>query len=280
MIDGVRTAVEASLWPFLQLSPFWSVTIISAIMGVFMLWVVGKTTPQERIERARARMAAAVYEMRLFLDSPGRIIRAQGRLLSGSFLYVAYMMPAFILLGVPMWLYYLHLDSHYGQKPLPTNHDLVVVVTLADGVASSSGSVLDSIAVAESVPAGLRITAPPVRERGGDDGAAQVYLRVRAEAPGQYVLPIQVGDHVVEKRLAIESVPTSPARVKGWWNMLFGEIYGHEALLPSDSPIDEISVPHEADPTTWLGMPWWWLYGLLVATIVALALRRPLGVTL
>jgi hypothetical protein len=75
LIHGLRTGIEYLLVPFDAMPRFWALTVLSVASGVLMLWVVGKTTPQRRVEIARARMASAIYEMRLFLDSPGRILR-------------------------------------------------------------------------------------------------------------------------------------------------------------------------------------------------------------
>ena len=48
-----------------------------------------------------------------------------------------------------------------------------------------------------------------------------------------------------------------------------------------DGPIASIAVEHPAADTSWLplSMPWWG-YWLIVATVAALDLRKPLGVTL
>jgi hypothetical protein len=40
-----------------------------------------------------------------------------------------------------------------------------------------------------------------------------------------------------------------------------------------------VTVLHPPRPGAWLGMPWW-LYALLVATLVAFAVKRPAGVEL
>ncbi|MEM9491394.1 MAG: hypothetical protein AAGC55_19770, partial [Myxococcota bacterium] len=115
----VRMATEYSVRPFDLLPPFWGLTLFSIITGVIMLWVVGKVTPQDRLEIARARVSAAIYEMRLFIDSPRRVIASQGQLFGWLFMYMLYLTPAFVVLTAPLGLLYLHLDVRHGQAALP-----------------------------------------------------------------------------------------------------------------------------------------------------------------
>lgn len=269
LIHGLRSAIELGVAPFDALPPFWGLTLLSALSGAFMLWVVGKTTPQRRVDIARARMASAIYELRLFLDSPGRILRSQARLLGWSFAYVGYMMPAFLLLSLPLGLLYFHLDVRHGQAPLPTGAPVVIQVSLEEGT--------DLATVAPGdLPAGVRVTAPPLRVV----DEHRVYLRAVIDTPGTHTLPIRVGDEVIEKRLVADpgALQVSPERCRG---ACLWASYGHEPPLPGDSGVASIAATHPDAPQSWLGtsMPWW-LYWLLLATVVALALRRPMNVTL
>lgn len=269
LIHGLRSALELGLAPFDALPRFWGLTLLSALSGAFMLWVVGKTTPQRRVDIARARMASAIYELRLFLDSPGRILRSQARLLGWSFAYVGYVMPAFLILSLPFGLLYFHLDVRHGQAPLPVGTPVVIQVSLDQGT--------DPATVAPGdLPEGLRVTAPPLRAM----DEHRVYLRAVIDTPGTYTLPVRVGDEVIEKRLVADpgALAVSPERCRG---LCLLDSYGHEPLLPGDSGVTSIAVAHPAAPQSWLGtsMPWW-VYALLLATAAALALRRPLNVTL
>lgn len=257
-------------------SPFVSLTVISVVSGAFMLWVVGLTTPQRRLERARAQVAAAIYEMRLFLDSPRRIFAAQGRLFGWFAVYMVLLLPAFVVLTVPLGVLLLHLETRHGLMPLPVGQPVVVRVDL-DADRESGG--VDGYQVT-GAPAGpddaIRITAPPLfleRER-------QVYLRVHIDQPGEFRLAIDTGRGQVYKRLsagsdASRANPERHSGIAAWWQI------GTEAPLAGEHGVAAISVTHPDRPQDWLGwgLPWW-AYWLLVATVVALLLRRPLGVVL
>ena len=269
ILHGLRSAFEYGLAPFDALPPFWGLTLISLFSGVGMLWVVGRTTPQRRIEVARARMASAIYELRLFLDSPRRIFAAQKRLLLWSFAYVGYMLPAFLLLSLPLGVLFLQLEARHGQAPLPLNTPIVVKIALDPDRAAG-----DDLAI--EAPAGVRVTAPVLRVP--DEHLA--YVRVAITEPGTHALTVRAGGTEVSKRLsaAPDAVQVAPERTRGA-GLLWS--YGNEPPLPRAAGIASISVPHPAMPDTYLGLPMpWWLYWLIVATVAALALRRPMGVEL
>jgi hypothetical protein len=228
-------------------------TVISVVCGVLMLWVLGKTTPQRRLERARDRMVSAVYEVRLFLDSPGRVWRAQARLVLASFVYLAYLLPAFVILLPPLALLYPPLDARYGIAPLPPGEPALVKVELAGATTPAT-------------------VAPLFVE-----DERTLYLRVVVDEPGQPVLGLRVGDAEVGKRLSADPArPVSVERASGLLDLL---AFGDEAALAAEDGVSRISVGHAAAARTWLGLAVpWWVYWLIVSMATALALRRPMGI--
>lgn len=260
---GLRWAVELLLVPFDAMPPWLGLTLVSVLTGAGMLWVVGKTTPQRRLERARDRMAAAVYETRLFLDAPLRMLRAQGRLLGWGGAYVGYMMPALLVMIVPLGLVFLSLDARFGYAALPVGEPIVVRVAL-DG---------DGADVTAELPAEAgAITAPPLY----DARAGAAYFRVQLAEPGTHTLTVRAGDATATKRLSADpsALQMAPDRASGtdlWLSV------GSEP--PLSAPFTSITLAQPPTTDTWLGMPWW-LYWLLVATVAALALRKPLGVVI
>lgn len=254
-----------------------SLTVLSVVTGALMLWIVGFTTPQRRLERARSQVAAAIYEMRLYIDSPRRIFAAQGRLFGWFFVYMLLLLPAFLVLTVPLGVFLLHLETRHGLDPLPVEQALVVRVDLlAD---ASAGDAIDGYAVTAG-PAtaadAVRVTAPPLYL----EAERQVYLRVQIDEPGEYRLAIDTGRGRVLKRLSADPgaasvYPERRSGVAAFWQI------GAESPLDSDTGVDAIFVTHADKAQDWLGLGLpWWAYWLLISTIVALLLRRPMGVVL
>lgn len=258
-------------------SPFVSLTVMSVVTGALMLWIVGFTTPQKRLERARSQLAAAVYEMRLFLDSPRRIFAAQGRLFFWFGAYMLLLLPAFLLLSIPLGVFLLHLETRHGLSPLPVGEPVVVRVDLASGVDGHALTATPDPAADESAAA-LQVTAPPLYL----ESEQQVYVRVQADQPGEYRLVIDSGraSGRVVKRIsaspgAASVYPERRSGVATFWQI------GAEPPVNPDSGIEAVFVTHPDRPQDWLGMGLpWWAYWLLVSTVVALLLRRPMGVVL
>ncbi len=252
--------------PFDLLGPFWGLTLLSLLSGIGMLWVVGKTTPQKLVERARNRMDSAIYEIRLFIDSPKRVVISLGRLISNSFLYIAAMLPAFVILSVPLAFMYLSLEVRHGFDAMPLNQPFVVSVQLADGV--------DGRTVSFTPDDGIEVTSEPLYAK----SSQTVYVRGIATKAISSFVHVDVGGRAESKRIVADpnAEQMAPDRASG---MDLFVSYGSEARL--DGPITAISVTHPTKDGRYLGisMPWWGWW-LLLMMIAAFGLRKQMGVTL
>jgi len=266
-IAGVlRSAMEGLMVPFDLLGPFWGLTLLSILSGVGMLWVVGKTTPQKVVERSRNQMDASVYEIRLFLDSPKRVMISLGRLLANSALYIASMLPAFVVLALPLGLMFLSLEARYGFEAIPVGTPFVISVELADGVDGRSVSVTPG--------EGIEITSPPLYVASKNE----TYVRAIATTSKSSSVLVDVGGRAVEKRIVSDPAASQMAPDRASGTGLFTS-FGSEAGMDGD--VVSIHVPHETRDGRYLGisMPWWiwWMFIMMVA---AFGLRKPMGVEL
>lgn len=265
LIDILGRFVELTLAPFDLLPPFVALTLLSLITGVLLLLVVRFTTPQRFVDRARNRMTSAVYETRLFLNDPGRLVKAQGRLLWWSVAYIGAMLPAFIVAGLPMGLYFLHMDGRYGRMPHSSLDPAIVRVDVAPGIRASE--------VTLQAPSGVEVAAGPVAL----DELRQVYWRLNVTGPAVYDLQFTAAGETQKKQLvATHEAPVSQGRASSWAALLQQST---EPPLPAASHFTGITLPHAERSDTWLGMAWW-LYWMVVATVAALVLRKPLGVAI
>jgi hypothetical protein len=267
VVNIVRQLGELLLWPIDRMPELLGLTVISVVTGALLLWLVGKTTPQRWVERARNQMTSAIYEIRLYLDSPLRVLCAQGRLLCWSGVYLGVMIPALAVGALPLGLLYLHLDTRYGLEPLPVGQPALVRLQLAEGI--------DGNEVHVQPPSGLRVEKPSLYL----EAERSVYFEMIPSEPRSQELSIQVGDHIVSKRIAVAGGPERPAPerrsgVAALWQL------GDEPALATGGPVQELLVAHPPHVRHWLGLPWWWGYWLLIATLTALLLRRRLDVAI
>ena len=55
-INVVLTPIfDVICWPFRALAPIWALTVISLISGIFLVWLFGKTSDQDRIREIHKR---------------------------------------------------------------------------------------------------------------------------------------------------------------------------------------------------------------------------------
>ena len=265
VIDLLRAGIELLVAPLDALPEWAALTVVSVVSGVFALLVVKGTTDQVRVAAARDQLLAAVLEMRIFLDSPKKVFRAQGRVVRWTARYVAVTLPALVLLAVPLTLVFLHLAARHEVAPIPVGEQVLVTVELSDATAVPD--------CALGVPAGVEQTAPLFRSPGA------CRARVKAVTAGRHVLDFEVGEHRVTKLLVSGDLPTlgrgtSPERrggIAALWAL------GVERALNGE--IQRVSIDHPAAERPWLGMPWW-LGWLLVSTGAALLLKGPFGVVI
>jgi len=264
---ALRRACAALLGPLDSLPPALALSAVAAVTALVMLAIVKLASPQKLIARARDRMAACIYEMRLFLDAPGRVLAAQARLLGWSGIYLAALLPAALVLTPPLGLLYLDLETRHGLAPLPAPASVVLRVELAPGKETGPVTVLATGPV--------RVTAPLLRAP--DEPA--VYARLEIAKPGTHEVTVTAGAATVTKRLVADPGATrvAPERRGGWGHLVS---LGDEPP-PEEGAIRSISVTHPERESAVVGlaMPWW-LYWLGSATILALLLRRRLGVAM
>jgi uncharacterized membrane protein (DUF106 family) len=153
-IDGILRAFYAA---FSWAPPALGLTILSAAVGVGMLWVFRKTSNQERMKLVKRKVYASLLELRVYSDEPGVTWRAQKSLFTANLRYMGLALRPALWMAAPVALLIIHLEAFYGRAPLPVSHDAVVTM----GMAESWNS--ETPAPALTAPAGIEIAGPPVR---------------------------------------------------------------------------------------------------------------------
>ncbi len=256
------------LTPFEGRNAMLSLLPISVLLGAGMLWVFRLTSNQEGIRRAKRRLQACLYELRLFADEPALIWRAQGGLLAANARYIGLMLVPAIVLTLPMVILFAHLEGFYGIEPLPAGQPAIVTVQLKRP--------LDPQLPPPSLEAsdGIAVETPAVRV----PGERQVSWRIRPlRALSGYVRVILPGE-TVEKKIAAGPGPRylSERRVSRTLDLLW---HPEEKQLPV-GPVDWIEVGYPPATVHWLGLDLHWLVWLLLFSMLsALLLKGRFGVS-
>lgn len=120
-----------------DLDPLWTLTPAAILAGLAMLWAFGRVSNQRAIGETKQRLAARLYEFRLFVDEPGLLWQAQVGLVRDNLRYLGLMLVPVAVLALPMLALWAPLDAVYGWTPLAVGRPAIVTVQVRTPVHSA-----------------------------------------------------------------------------------------------------------------------------------------------
>jgi uncharacterized membrane protein (DUF106 family) len=249
--------------------PAVGLTVLSAVAGVAMLWVFRKTSDQGRMKAVKNKVWAALFELRVYADEPRVTWRAQKSLFAANLRYMGLALRPALWMFVPMGLLLLHLEAFYARAPLPVGREAIVTMGMSrDWNATGPAPEL-------SVPAGVRMSGPPVRAV----DAREVSWRIEPVREVSGMLTFMVDGQPVER--SIEA---------GWRRRYVGGRSVNSAMRALWTPDEkiipsrrvewiEIRYPEASLPI--LGLHWnWMVWFFAVSVVAALLLKKRFGVVI
>jgi uncharacterized membrane protein (DUF106 family) len=267
----MASVLDVLLAPFRQMPPIVGLSVVSLVTALVMMLAYRFTSNQQKLADVKRRIAAALYEIRLFNDDLPAVFRAQAELMRHNATYVRLSLVPMLWMLVPIGLLVGHLEFRYGYTGLTPGQTALVKVLVRDGVtpASAGGATLDA-------PQGVSVLTPPV----WFPASNEIAWRIRPDQPGEYELGARVGGQTFTKSLAVtgDVVRRSPVRVaSGFLAQLMNPA---ERPIPDGAAVTAISVRYESRRVRIFGKDVHWLIVFFVAsTVFALLLKKPLGVT-
>jgi len=275
--DLLRPVFDILQAPLAGLPAFVGILLWSIPVGVFALWIFGKTSNQERIAEVKRRIHAGLFEIRLFNDDLRAIMRAQGEILRHVLHYQALALKPMIFILPPLVLVMVQLHQFYGFRGLRPGEEALLTVQL----------------VPEALEQGRRpefalATEPgfhTVQEPVWIPSLAQITWRLGVEEWGDWNLAIDIDGVRYEKTLRatgdlLRLSPERPPRT-----------FIDQLEWPSEKPFEADSVVHSmtlgyAEASVGIfGWEFEWAFAWMViffilTLVVALILRKPMGVEL
>jgi uncharacterized membrane protein (DUF106 family) len=265
---------DVLLYPFRGLPPIVGIAVMSALTGIGMLLVFKATSNQERISATKARIFAGIYEIRLFNDDLGAILRSQSEILRYNLAYLRYSLVPMLWMIIPVVLVIAQLQSYYGYRGLETGRPAIVTIELQSGwdqnpqVMASPDA--EKPAITLEAPEGLRIETEAVWIPSLDELA----WRIVPDQPGEYELAAVVGTKRYTKQISVtdDIRPRAPIRTRpDFFTQL---LYPAEAALPGSGPVRSIKVAYEDRAIDVFGIGIHWLIVFfIISIIVAFALK-------
>lgn len=275
--DLLRPVFDLLQSPFIGLPALVGILVWSIPVGVFALWVFGKTSNQERIAEVKRRIFAGLFEIRLFNDDLRAIMRAQGEILRHVLHYQALALKPMIFILPPLVLVMVQLHQFYGFRGLRPGEEVLLTVQLAPDAVEAGRRPEFSL----DLPPGLHAAMEPVWV----PSLQQITWRIGVDDWGDWDLAIDVDGAKFSKtiRATGELVRLSPERPS---TTLMGQLE-----WPSEAPLDEggavrsMTVGYAEGSVGILGWDFEWSFAWMVVffvltMVVALVLRKPMGVEL
>jgi len=244
------TAIDLGMQPLVSLIP------VSILAGIGMLIVFRHASDQAAIRHAKNLVAAHLLELRLFMDEPRLVLRAQRDLVVANMRFLRLMLRPVLVLALPMALLLAQMEAFYGHAPLVTGQPAIVTVQLKDG---ASGA-----ALALKAPAEIAIETPPVRVT----GERQVSWRVRPLRAASGDLQVVEHDRVLTKSISAGAGMHYLSERRGSAAHLLLEA---SELPLADSEVAWIEVGY---PSAVVLRLHWLIWFFLLSGITALLLRR------
>jgi hypothetical protein len=257
------------LAPFGHGPAWFDLLLWPVLAGVLALVVYKRLSNQPGIARAKDRIAAHLYEIRLFRHDPLAVLASTGRIFARNGVYLGHNLLPLAVLLVPMLAILAQLEANYAFDPAPVGSVELLEARLdpAAGVAARD--------VALELPPGVALDAPPVRTPDGE-----IFWRLRAEAPGDHVLSLRVGGETFTKTWAVGGDPRKVPQKRT--KSLEAFLYPGEPALGRRSPLHTIALRY---PERDLGLLPGGELGILatffgLSLLAGFALKGRFGVTL
>jgi hypothetical protein len=266
--------IDALQLPFRGLPPVIGVVVWSIPVAVFALWVFGKTSNQAKITAVKGKIAASLFEIRLFNDDLRAIARAQWEILGHVLRYQGLALVPMIFILPPLVLLMVQLHQYYGFRGFSPGESALLRVELAETGGPRPGLDID-------VPDGLHLETPAVWV----PSLGELNWEIAADRPGEYELGFTLDGETAAKTVSVTDrlVRLSPERPpRSFVDQLE---WPSEAPLPSDGPIRRITIDYPQGSMTILGWSWEWSFAWMVVFFVltmvfAFALKNKMGVEL
>jgi uncharacterized membrane protein (DUF106 family) len=275
--DLLRPVFDLLQAPLAGLPAFVGILVWSIPVGVFALWVFGKTSNQERIAEVKRRIHAGLFEIRLFNDDLRAIMRAQGEILRHVVHYQALALKPMIFILPPLVLVMVQLHQFYGFRGLRPGDEVLLTVQLApEAVEMGRRPNIELEATG-----GLHEAMDPV----WIPSLAQITWRLAVDDWGDSDLGVKIDGTRYQKSLRAtrELVRLSPEKPP---STFVGQLeWPSEAPFDKGDAVQSMTLGYADGSVGLFGWNFEWAFAWMVVffvltLVVALVLRKPMGVEL
>lgn len=262
ILNSVIGAIfDALLWPFLRMNPWFGMIAVSWLTALLMLFIFRRTSNQDGIRAVKNKIKAYLLELRLYKDSLGVSLKAQGQILLANLKYIGYNSKPMLVMIVPILLILIQLNLWFGAQALSPGQTALVKMKLDE---SRSPAALD---ISARPSAGLTIDAPPLRIE--DDHEIDWRLRVLDAEGVDSRLTFVLGERSIEKKIEREKKRLSKvSAVRPGRGALDQLLNPGEPPIPGELGIKSIEIVYPGKKMHAFGFSVHWLVAYFILSIV------------
>jgi uncharacterized membrane protein (DUF106 family) len=241
--------------------------VLSILTGLVMIVLFGYLSDQKAVHHAKDQLRAQMLAVRLFQDQPQVVLRAYGRIITGTGRYLRVSFKPLAVIILPMIALLIYGDRYLGSLPFQTNQPILLKAQL------DKPEALDNVAL--RLPPGLSESAPAVHIAENNE----VDWRLVASADGNYTVNVLAGGQEIGKQVVVSNnlAHLSECRLRDrLWQRLLDCA---EPTLPANAPVQLLAVNYPARDFD-LG-PWttnWLVIYFVVSLAAAVVFKFILGI--
>ena len=245
--------------PFRSMNPWVGMVIVSFLTGLLMLVIFRYTSNQAGIKKVKNKIKAHLLELRLYKDSLGLSMKAQGNILLANLKYITHSFKPLLVMIVPVILILIQMNFWFGYESLKPGEQTLLKIKLEEGY-----NPLQTDLALEPAPE-IVIETPPLRI----EEYSEINWRISSQKSGIHHVDVVVAGRKISKTIATDTKPLSKlSPIKHRKKFVDELFYPVEAPIAKDFPVKSIEVLYPAKRLNFLGFDIHWLIAYFALSII------------
>jgi len=245
--------------PFQNMSPWVGMVIVSFLTGLLMLVIFRYTSNQAGIKKVKNKIKAHLLELRLYKDSLGISMKAQGNILLANLKYITHSFKPLLVMIVPVVLILIQLNFWFGYESLKPGNSTLLKVKLEEGYNPLQTDLL------LEPDAEIVVETPPLRI----EEYGEVNWRISPQKSGIHHVDVVIAGNKITKTIATNAKPLSKlSPIKHKKKFVDELFYPVEAPIAKDIPVKSIEVFYPSKSMNLFGLNIHWLIAYFILSII------------
>jgi len=267
LLDGLNSfmnAVAGAFFAPVAVLPGWfSITVISAVLGVLLLLIFKYTSNQTAIGRVRDDINANLIGAWLFKDSLAVTIRSQLKMFTSSFKLFYFAMIPMLVMILPVTFILAQMGLWYQARPLNLSDEPVIVkLRLNDSIKTFPSVRLELSDVFKKTTGPVKIISKK-----------EVFWKLKPLKNGRHELVFDVDGKKFTKQFVAGDGFMKVSLMRPGRNISDLFLHPLEKPFTKDSSVFSIEIDYPERDSKVCGTDWWIFYFFICSMVFAFAFK-------